>query len=151
MYLKYKNSNWISLIDICLFFMDKVYNWTGLSTFFIKPVFYELSNLDKFFYSPYFLRLIGDAAKNQLTTNPENTVFDAKRLIGRDWSDKTVASDMKYFPFKLVEKNAKPHIQVIDWVNLQLAHLILGDFFFFFWEFAFKFKWGKILTYNNFI
>ncbi|XP_023346701.1 heat shock 70 kDa protein cognate 3 [Eurytemora carolleeae] len=57
-------------------------------------------------------RLIGDAAKNQLTTNPENTVFDAKRLIGRDWSDKTVASDMKYFPFKLVEKNAKPHIQV---------------------------------------
>nr|AEV42204.1 glucose-regulated protein 78kDa [Eurytemora affinis] len=57
-------------------------------------------------------RLIGDAAKNQLTTNPENTVFDAKRLIGRDWTDKTVASDMKYFPFKLVEKNAKPHIQV---------------------------------------
>ena len=56
--------------------------------------------------------MIGDAAKNQLTTNPENTVFDAKRLIGRDWSDKTVASDMKYFPFKLVEKNAKPHIQV---------------------------------------
>ena len=33
-------------------------------------------------------RLIGDAAKNQLTTNPENTVFDAKRLIGREWVDK---------------------------------------------------------------
>merc|ERR1719322_418228 len=35
-------------------------------------------------------RLIGDAAKNQLTTNPENTVFDAKRLIGREWSDTSV-------------------------------------------------------------
>merc|ERR1739842_14321 len=33
-------------------------------------------------------RLVGDAAKNQLTTNPENTVFDAKRMIGREWSDK---------------------------------------------------------------
>ena len=35
-------------------------------------------------------RLIGDAAKNQLTTNPENTVFNAKRLIGRDWTDKVM-------------------------------------------------------------
>jgi heat shock protein 5 len=57
-------------------------------------------------------RLIGDAAKNQLTSNPENTVFDAKRLIGRTWDDPTVASDAKYFPFKIVEKNQKPHIQV---------------------------------------
>jgi len=57
-------------------------------------------------------RLIGDAAKNQLTTNPENTVFDAKRLIGREWSDKAVQSDIKYFPFKVVEKSAKPSIQV---------------------------------------
>jgi len=57
-------------------------------------------------------RLIGDAAKNQLTTNPENTVFDAKRLIGREFSDKAVQSDMKYFPFKLIEKNSKPHIKV---------------------------------------
>jgi len=57
-------------------------------------------------------RLIGDAAKNQLTTNPENTVFDAKRLIGRDWSDKAVQSDIKYFPFKVVEKTEKPHVQV---------------------------------------
>lgn len=46
-------------------------------------------------------RLIGDAAKNQLTTNPENTVFDAKRLIGRDWSEKTVQKDVKFFPFKV--------------------------------------------------
>merc|ERR1712142_583911 len=57
-------------------------------------------------------RLIGDAAKNQLTTNPENTVFDAKRLIGREWSDKAVQSDIKYFPFKVVEKSAKPHVKV---------------------------------------
>jgi len=57
-------------------------------------------------------RLIGDAAKNQLTSNPENTVFDAKRLIGRDWGEKTVQSDIKYFPFKVVEKAGKPHIKV---------------------------------------
>jgi len=57
-------------------------------------------------------RLVGDAAKNQLTSNPENTVFDAKRLIGREWEDPTVQSDLKLFPFKVVEKNSKPHIQV---------------------------------------
>lgn len=48
-------------------------------------------------------RLIGDAAKNQLTTNPENTVFDAKRLIGRDWSDSAVQHDIKFFPFKVIK------------------------------------------------
>lgn len=57
-------------------------------------------------------RLIGDAAKNQLTSNPENTVFDAKRLIGRTWDEKTVQSDIKFFPFKVIEKSKKPHIQV---------------------------------------
>ncbi|XP_075677791.1 endoplasmic reticulum chaperone BiP-like [Dermatophagoides pteronyssinus] len=57
-------------------------------------------------------RLIGDAAKNQLTSNPENTVFDVKRLIGREWGDPTVQSDIKFFPFKVVEKNSKPHIKV---------------------------------------
>merc|ERR1719509_595120 len=57
-------------------------------------------------------RLVGDAAKNQLTTNPENTVFDAKRLIGREFADKTVQADIKFFPFKLVNKQSKPHIQV---------------------------------------
>ena len=55
-------------------------------------------------------RLIGDAAKNQLTSNPENTVFDAKRLIGRQWGDDGVKKDMKYWPFKVLEKNTKPHI-----------------------------------------
>lgn len=63
-------------------------------------------------FTPDGERLIGDAAKNQLTTNPENTVFDAKRLIGRDWSDPTVQSDIKFFPFKVKEKNGKPHVEV---------------------------------------
>lgn len=57
-------------------------------------------------------RLIGDAAKNQLTTNPENTIFDAKRLIGRNWEDSTVQKDVKNFPFKTKNKNNKPHVEV---------------------------------------
>lgn len=56
--------------------------------------------------------MIGDAAKNQLTSNPENTVFDAKRLIGRIFTESTVQSDMKLFPFKVINKNNKPHIDV---------------------------------------
>merc|ERR1712013_916535 len=59
-------------------------------------------------------RLIGDAAKNQLTSNPENTIFDAKRLIGREWTDKSVQDDAKYFPFKLTKKNGKPMIKVMS-------------------------------------
>lgn len=47
-------------------------------------------------------RLIGDAAKNQVAMNPQNTVFDAKRLIGRRFSDPSVQSDMKLWPFKVV-------------------------------------------------
>ena len=57
-------------------------------------------------------RLIGDAAKNQLTTNPENTIFDAKRMIGRDWTDQAVQNDIKLMPYKTVKKNDKPHMQV---------------------------------------
>ncbi|XP_043095453.1 endoplasmic reticulum chaperone BiP-like [Puntigrus tetrazona] len=57
-------------------------------------------------------RLIGDAAKNQMTSNPENTVFDAKRLIGRTWGDSSVQQDIKYLPFKVIEKKNKPHIQL---------------------------------------
>jgi len=55
-------------------------------------------------------RLVGDAAKNQLTQNPENTIFDAKRLIGRSWNEPSVQNDKKFFPFSLKEKNGKPHI-----------------------------------------
>jgi len=57
-------------------------------------------------------RLIGDAAKNQLTSNPKNTIFDAKRLMGREWSDSTVQNDVKYFPFKVANKNSKPIISI---------------------------------------
>merc|ERR1719247_3429724 len=46
-------------------------------------------------------RLIGDAAKNQATINPEKTVFDVKRLIGRKYSDKSVQADKKLFPYKI--------------------------------------------------
>ena len=58
-------------------------------------------------------RLIGDAAKNQASMNPTNTVFDAKRLIGLKVSDASVRSDMKHWPFKIVpDPSDKPLIQV---------------------------------------
>jgi len=57
-------------------------------------------------------RLIGDAAKNQAAMNPTNTVFDAKRLIGRRFNDPEVQADRKHWPFKLIEKNGKPYIEV---------------------------------------
>merc|ERR1712012_1247646 len=58
-------------------------------------------------------RLIGDAAKNQTARNPTNTVFDAKRLIGRKFSDKTVQDDIKLWPFKVEQgPGEKPLIQV---------------------------------------
>ncbi|KAI3552450.1 hsp70-like protein [Colletotrichum paranaense] len=57
-------------------------------------------------------RLIGDAAKNQVAMNPHNTVFDAKRLIGRKFQDSEVQADMKHFPFKVIEKGGKPNIEV---------------------------------------
>lgn len=63
-------------------------------------------------FTPEGERLIGDAAKNQLTTNPENTVFDVKRLIGRRWNEPSVQQDIKYWPFKVVNSNDKPNIQV---------------------------------------
>jgi heat shock protein 5 len=58
-------------------------------------------------------RLIGDAAKNQASLNPSNTIYDVKRLMGREWSDPSVQQDIKHFPFKVVEKNGRPHIEVI--------------------------------------
>ena len=58
-------------------------------------------------------RLIGDAAKNQAARNPHNTVFDAKRLIGRKFKDAEVQSDMKHWPFRVVEgADQKPMIVV---------------------------------------
>merc|ERR1719510_1888153 len=57
-------------------------------------------------------RLIGDSAKNQLTSNPKNTIFDAKRLIGREWNEPSVQNDRKFFPFEIFNKKSKPLIKV---------------------------------------
>ncbi|CAN0310534.1 unnamed protein product [Pylaiella littoralis] len=57
-------------------------------------------------------RLIGDAAKNQATANPENTVFDIKRLIGRQFDDRSVQADSKLFPFKVVNQDSHAAVQV---------------------------------------
>ena len=58
-------------------------------------------------------RLIGDAAKNQVAMNAFNTVFDAKRLIGRKFTDSAVQSDMKHWPFKVTSGvGGKPTIHV---------------------------------------
>lgn len=57
-------------------------------------------------------RLVGDAAKNQATINPENTVFDVKRLIGRKYSDKSVQADKKLVPYAIVSDKDKPAISV---------------------------------------
>ncbi len=56
-------------------------------------------------------RLIGNAAKNQSSQNPENTIYDAKRLIGRLFNDSATQSDIKNFPFKVISKDNKPIIQ----------------------------------------
>ena len=57
-------------------------------------------------------RLLGDAARNQVAMNPENTLFDAKRLIGRRFTDAAIQEDMKHWPFKVVDKGGKPYMQV---------------------------------------
>ncbi|KAK3074126.1 Heat shock protein ssb1 [Teratosphaeriaceae sp. CCFEE 6253] len=57
-------------------------------------------------------RLIGEAAKNQAAMNPENTVFDAKRLIGRRFDDPTVKKDIESWPFKVTDDDNSPKIQV---------------------------------------
>ncbi|VTT75369.1 unnamed protein product [Fusarium fujikuroi] len=57
-------------------------------------------------------RLIGEAAKNNAAMNPRNTVFDAKRLIGRRFDDPTVKKDIESWPFKIVDDNGSPKIEV---------------------------------------
>jgi len=57
-------------------------------------------------------RLIGEAAKNQATINPSQTLFDVKRLIGRKFSDSSVQKDKKLLPYELVAKDGKPMISV---------------------------------------
>ena len=57
-------------------------------------------------------RLIGMAAKNAASSNPTNTVYDAKRMIGRNYSEKAVQDNLKHFSFNVVDRNDKPKIQV---------------------------------------
>jgi len=57
-------------------------------------------------------RLIGDPAKNQVAMNPCNTVFDAKRLIGRKYTDDVVQDDKKHWPFDIIDEGGRPKIQV---------------------------------------
>eukprot|EP00099_Drosophila_melanogaster_P015498 NP_524339.1 heat shock protein cognate 2 [Drosophila melanogaster] len=57
-------------------------------------------------------RLIGDPAKNQVAMNAKNTVFDAKRLIGRKFDDKKIQEDLKLWPFKVINEKGKPKIEV---------------------------------------
>lgn len=60
-------------------------------------------------------RLIGDSAKSQASSNPSNTVFDAKRLIGRKFDDPVVSAERKLWPFKVVANaDGKPKIEV-EW------------------------------------
>ncbi|KAK9691922.1 hypothetical protein RND81_09G229000 [Saponaria officinalis] len=57
-------------------------------------------------------RLIGEAAKNQASLNPDRTIFDVKRLIGRKFDDPEVQKFIKMLPYKVVNKDGKPYIQV---------------------------------------
>ncbi len=57
-------------------------------------------------------RLVGISAKNAATSNPTNTVYDAKRMIGREFSDSKLQDDMKHFSFKVLDRNNKPKISV---------------------------------------
>jgi len=55
----------------------------------------------------HILFSVGDSAKYAFHSNPENTVFDAKRLIGHKMDDQDITRDMKHWPFKVTEKNGK--------------------------------------------
>lgn len=57
-------------------------------------------------------RLIGEAAKAMVANNPTNTVFDAKRLIGKNFNDPKVQSDMKHFSYDVINRDNKPFIEV---------------------------------------
>lgn len=61
-------------------------------------------------------KLVGTAAKSQVASNPRNTVYDVKRIIGRSFSDPVTAEEAKAFPFRIVEGGAhgEPRI-VVDW------------------------------------
>ena len=75
---------------------------------------------------------MGERAKSTLHSNPKNTVFDAKRLIGRPMDDPNLKHDMKHWPFKINNKSGKPIIQVQhkgeqrDFVSLAATRTFCG-------------------------
>mmetsp|Transcript_20469 Transcript_20469/g.78478 ORF Transcript_20469/g.78478 Transcript_20469/m.78478 type:complete len:664 (+) Transcript_20469:69-2060(+) len=77
-------------------------------------------------------RLIGEAAKNQAAVNPENTVFDVKRLIGRRYNDETVQKDKKLLPYTITNNNNKPNVEVQykgetkEYAPEEISAMILG-------------------------
>ncbi|KAJ2893788.1 uncharacterized protein MKZ38_008229 [Zalerion maritima] len=106
---------------------DEVYDGAigiDLGTTYSCVATYEGSNVEIIaneqgsFTTPSFVsftdkeRLIGEAAKNQAAMNPRNTVFDVKRLIGRRFDDPTVKKDMESWPFKVVDDNGNPKVEV---------------------------------------
>jgi heat shock protein 5 len=58
-------------------------------------------------------RLIGEAAKNQVISNPGNTIFDAKRFIGREWNDVSVQRNLKHMTCKMVEVGGRPNFELV--------------------------------------
>ncbi|KAN0120439.1 Heat shock protein 70 family [Russula decolorans] len=77
-------------------------------------------------------RLIGDSAKNAFHSNPTNTVFDAKRLIGRKIEEPELQRDIKHWPFKVFEKSGKPTVHVKyrgedrDFSPEEISAMVLG-------------------------
>ena len=57
-------------------------------------------------------RLIGEAAKSNASSNPDNTIYDAKRLIGKKTADSQLQSDLKHLSYTIIDKGGKPFIQV---------------------------------------
>ncbi|CDR39394.1 CYFA0S03e02806g1_1 [Cyberlindnera fabianii] len=57
-------------------------------------------------------RLVGDAAKNQAASNPANTIFDIKRLIGLKYDDKTVQKEIKHLPYEIINRAGQPAVKV---------------------------------------
>ena len=103
-------SNWISFLAPCLlpivsqsscvFQVEIIANDQGNR---ITPSYVAFSGEE---------RLVGDAAKNQGALNPENTIFDIKRLIGRKYNDKTVQHDKKLLPYEIISQEGKPFVRV---------------------------------------
>jgi len=87
-------------------------------------------------------RLVGDAAKNQATINPENTVFDVKRLIGRNFSDKSVQADKKLVPYEIVSDQNKVIIdREIDGAKNDLSDRVLVE--------TYSLPWKSLLVVRN--